>query len=341
MKFDVFFELQTPEPYNFENEYGILWTEVEHVELAEKLGFQCAWLCEHHGLALRAHCSAPEVVLAAISQRTKTIRLGHAIIEMLPPMNHVIRVAERVATLDLLSKGRVEVGLGRTMVDTDLAAFRLEKLDMEDIHGMWREGVDAIRKLWTESPASFEGKYYSIPPCNVVPKPYQRPHPPLWNAVGRDRSWVETGRLGMGALSTPFSTNDEKLRSYREAIKHPDPGVKVVNNQFGLMIHVYCHKDDNVGLERGIEGEYWVQDRLYHDRGGRNYKHPAGTPQQRVYNNTLAFGDPQRVTDTLKYWEEKGTDRVLCWFRYGMLPADQVLESMKLFAEKVIPNFKQ
>ena len=116
MKFGIFFELQTAQPWTLENEYNTLWTEIGHVELAEKIGFEYAWSCEHHSLGVRAHCSAPEVYLAAISQRTSTIRLGHAIIELINPINHVVRVAERIATLDLLSNGRVDVGLGRTRV---------------------------------------------------------------------------------------------------------------------------------------------------------------------------------------------------------------------------------
>lgn len=333
MKFGTFFEVQTPEPFTTQNEYNALWTEVRQVELVEKLGFDYAWTCEHHGLGIRAHCSAPEVYLAAISQRTERIRLGHAIIELVPQINHVVRVAERLATLDLLSHGRVDAGLGRTALAQDIAPFRV---DSEEIHDMWLEGVRLMPRLWTEDEVSSNGKYYTIPPCNIVPKPYQKPHIPLWTAVIRQPSWAEAGRLGMGVLSTPFSATDECISSYREAIKDPEPAVQLVNNQFGVMIHVYCHQDDQTGIDRGVKGEEWVQERL-HPPG---YKHPSGTPSERVYNDTLAFGDPQRITEILKRWEARGADQILCWFRYGMLPEDQVEEGVKLFAEKVMPNFQ-
>src|SRR5262249_38140425 len=180
MKFGVFYEHQLPRPWEEGAELRLFQEALAQVELADRLGFDCAWEVEHHFLEEYSHSSAPEVFLAACSQRTKGIRLGHGIVLMPPAYNHPVRVAERIATLDLVSLGRVEWGTGQSASAAELGGFRI---DPAARHGMWLEATrEAANMLVMEPYPGYAGAYFAMPCRNVVPKPVQKPHPPLWVA---------------------------------------------------------------------------------------------------------------------------------------------------------------
>src|SRR5579885_910540 len=180
MKFGSFYELEIPLPWEPGKEQRVFREGLEQVALADRLGFNYVWATEHHFLEEYAHSSAPEVFLAACSQRTKRIRLGHGVTLLPLPYNHPARVAERIATLDLVSEGRVEFGTGESSSEVELGGFCIKRGDKR---GMWQESLGAICRMFTEEPfMGHEGKYFTMPPRNVVPKPVQKPHPPLWVA---------------------------------------------------------------------------------------------------------------------------------------------------------------
>ncbi len=183
MRFGLFYEHQVPRPWEEGDERRVMEEALEEVELADRLGFETFWLVEHHFMSEYSHSSAPEIFLAALSQRTERIRLGHGIIHSLPAINHPARVAERVSTLDLLSGGRVEFGTGEGSSQIELAGFGVDpKLKRE----MWEEGVRVTLRCMTEVPFTGHiGKYVQMPPREVVPKPHQKPHPPVWLACSR------------------------------------------------------------------------------------------------------------------------------------------------------------
>src|SRR3954449_12352001 len=175
MKFGIFYELQLPKPWAERDEYELVQHALDQIELADRMGYDYAWEVEHHFLEEYSHSSAPEVFLAAASQRTKNIRLGHGIIQTAPNYNHPARTAERVATLDLLSNGRVELGTGESATLTELAGFNVVPEEKRD---QWREGLEVTIGCMTQEPyPGVAGKYVSMPQRNVVPKPYQKPHP--------------------------------------------------------------------------------------------------------------------------------------------------------------------
>src|SRR6202167_1783088 len=183
MKFGIFYEHQLPRPWNEGDELKLFQDALDQVEFADRLGIDYAWEGEHHLLEEYAHSSAPEVFLAACSQRTKQIRLGHGIVLMPPGYNHPARVAERIATLDLVSRGRVEFGTGESSALLELGGFRVP---VEEKRDMWHESLGAIARMFVEDPFLWhEGQYFSMPVRNVVPKPVQKPHPPLWVACSR------------------------------------------------------------------------------------------------------------------------------------------------------------
>jgi alkanesulfonate monooxygenase SsuD/methylene tetrahydromethanopterin reductase-like flavin-dependent oxidoreductase (luciferase family) len=202
VRFGIFYEHQLPRPWEEDSERRLLHDALEQIELADRLGFHRVWEVEHHFLEEYSHSSAPEVFLAAASQRTRNIRLGHGIVQTPPPFNHPARIAERIATLDLISDGRVDFGTGESSSEAELGGFGIDPVDKRD---MWREGLEVAVRCMTETPfAGHEGRFVSMPPRNVVPKPVQKPHPPLWVACSRRDTIRLAAETGIGALSFSF-----------------------------------------------------------------------------------------------------------------------------------------
>src|SRR6476469_5880504 len=183
MRFGIFYEHQLPRPWHEDSEYQLLQNALEQCELADRLGIDYVWEVEHHFLEEYSHSSAPELLLAAASQRPSRIRLGHGIVHTVPAINHPARIAERIATLDVLSAGRVEFGTGEGSAAAELDAFGVQPAEQR---AMWEEGVRVALRCLTESPFSgHAGEYVRMPPRNIVPKSVQRPHPPVWVACSR------------------------------------------------------------------------------------------------------------------------------------------------------------
>ena len=199
MKFGIFYEHQLPRPWTPDAEYELFHQSLDQIELADRLGFDFAWEVEHHFLEEYSHSSAPEVFLAAASQRTKQIRLGHGIIQL--TTNHPARVAERVATLDLLSHGRVELGLGESATTTELHPFDVRFRDKREV---WEDMVRCCLPMFSNDAWEYHGEHVDFPLRNVIPKPRQKPHPPLWVACSQMETIRMAGRRGMGALGFQF-----------------------------------------------------------------------------------------------------------------------------------------
>src|SRR6266508_3014197 len=161
MKFGIFYEHQLPRPWDADAEYRLLHHSLEQIEMADRLGLDTAWEVEHHFLEEYSHSSAPEVFLGAASQRTKQIRLGHGIVQAPPGYNHPARIAERVATLDLVSGGRVEFGTGESSSQMELGGFGVER-NLK--HAQWEEALDAITRMFVEEPfAGYQGRFLTMP----------------------------------------------------------------------------------------------------------------------------------------------------------------------------------
>ena len=199
MRFGIFYEHQLPRPWTEGLEQQLFQNALDQVELADKLGFDNVWEVEHHFLEEYSHSSAPEIFLAACSQRTKNIRLGHGITLMPPNYNHPARVAERIATLDLVSNGRVEWGTGESSAAAELGGFHVP---VGEKRSQWQEAVEQCANMMAMDPyPGFDGQYFSFPCRNVVPKPVQRPHPPLWVACSNRETIKLAARMGIGALT--------------------------------------------------------------------------------------------------------------------------------------------
>ena len=203
MKFGIFYELQMPRPWEVAAEQKLFKNALDQVELADQLGVDFAWMVEHHFLEEYSHCPAPEIFLGAASQRTKDIRLGHGIIQL--TTNHPARVAERVATLDLISGGRVEFGMGEGGSLTELGPFARK---IEEKREVWEDAVRAVMPMFADGGFEYDGPHFKFPLRNVLPKPAQKPHPPLWVACSQLQTIEYAGRRGMGALGFQFISAD-------------------------------------------------------------------------------------------------------------------------------------
>ncbi len=199
MKFGIFYELQCPARGKRTPSTSCIRTPSPRSNWRTSLGYHYAWEVEHHFLEEYSHSPQPEVFLAAASQRTRQIRLGHGIIQL--TTNHPARVAEKVACLDLVSNGRVEFGMGEGASITELGPFDRQ---MEDKQAVWEDGVRCVLPMFKDGGWEYDGPYFKFPLRNVLPKPIQKPHPPLWVACSQLETIELAGRCGIGALGFQF-----------------------------------------------------------------------------------------------------------------------------------------
>ena len=214
MKFGIFYELQLPKPWGPDDERQLVHDALEQVELADRLGFDYAWAVEHHFLEEYSHCSAPEVFLAAAAARTKRIRLGHGIRQVIPNYNHPARTAEAVAMLDLVSNGRVDFGIGEGATRLELGGF---DIPAKEKRAMSLEAAEQIANMMVMDALSrLRGPLFSMPCRNVMPKPVQKPHPPMWMACTNRDTIKVAARQGLGALAFSF-VDEAEARTWAES----------------------------------------------------------------------------------------------------------------------------
>jgi alkanesulfonate monooxygenase SsuD/methylene tetrahydromethanopterin reductase-like flavin-dependent oxidoreductase (luciferase family) len=349
MKFGIFYEHQLPRPWNANSEYELFQNSLAQVELADRLGFDYMWEVEHHFLEEYSHSSAPEVFLAAASQRTKRIRLGHGIVQITTNQPH--RVAERVSTLDQISGGRVELGMGEGAGPAELHPFGIRVRDKRD---RWEEAVKAIVPMFTEESWEFHGQYYDFPARNVIPKPFQKPHPPLWVACSNIRTIGEAGQWGMGALGFSFVSPDAARawvhKYYNMLLDQPrrladykvNPNVAIVN---GFM----CAPTDEEALEKAAGWTFFIFALSYYGRKGidapgkgdlwREYQDWRGSEKaQQALRNGL-IGSPDTIRKRLRLFEEAHVDQVILLNQAGKTSHQDICDSLELFAKEVMPEF--
>ena len=356
MKFGLMYEIQVPEPHYPGVEQERYNQVLAQVDLADEMGFDYFWTVEHHFLREFSHCSAPEVLYGAISQRTKRIRIGHAVALLPGQYNHPVRVAERAAVLDILSNGRMDLGTGRSTTLIEMDGF---EVNPEDTRAQWEEAVRMIPRMWTEETFSHEGQFYTIPPRSVIPKPVQKPHPPMWVACSQPDSFRAAGEMGLGVLCFNlggYGQMEERVGAYREAVKTANPVGQFVNDQVAALCLVHVGEDDEEARRvAGPEGEWFVNkaEELYQPWQGRqvpsSYQFAVSAVQEERVNKTatdhlesgaFAMGDPDTVIKVLKKYEEAGVDQILCFMQMGNLAHSRIMDSIKLFARHVIPYFK-
>ncbi len=357
MKFGIFYEHQLPRPWDNGAELKLFQDALSQVELADTLGIDFAWEVEHHFLEEYSHSSAPEVFLAAASQRTKNIRLGHGIKLMPPGYNAPARIAEEVATLDLVSNGRVEFGTGESASRAELEGFNINPMQRRE---MWRETVEQVANMLAMDPyPGFQGKYFSMPVRNVVPKPVQKPHPPLWVACSNRDTIHLAAQLGIGALTFAFVDPTEAKKwvdDYYETFKNECvPIGHSVNPNVAMVTSFSCNNDAAEAFRRGYDGFKFFQFALGHHyafgthKPGRTeiwkqyvaVKEALGVDEMDIFGGgTDGIGTPDQLRAHLRRFADSGVDQTVFIQQGGKNKHEDICDSLNLFADKVMPEFK-
>jgi alkanesulfonate monooxygenase SsuD/methylene tetrahydromethanopterin reductase-like flavin-dependent oxidoreductase (luciferase family) len=368
MDFGIFYEIEIPKPWHERSEYDAFKQVLAQVVQAEEAGFTNFWTVEHHFLSEFSHCSAPEVLYGAISQRTKKIKIGHGV-RLLPfPYNHPIRVAEMAATLDLLCDGRLQFGTGRSITLDELVGFGIEPSQTREL---WEEALEIVVGAWTNETFAWEGKHFQIPPRTVIPKPLQKPHPPLWAAGTGPETHELIGRKGLGLLSFTILVEPEELARrielYRQGLKDCQPVGKFINNQAATFTMAFCAEtnaearkvaEESImwylrqivdGFKKFLNGECW-----YHPNPGKRELGPTFAYTQQaaeadmsnitfdylLEHDLIIVGDPETCIQKLKKYQQAGTDQLLAMMQIYKIPHQKIMDSINLWGKYVIPYFK-
>ncbi|MAP11170.1 MAG: LLM class flavin-dependent oxidoreductase [Gammaproteobacteria bacterium] len=360
MRFGVFYELQLPRPWNDGDEYRLFKEALEQVVLADKLGFDYAWEVEHHFLDEYSHSSAPEVFLATAAGRTQRIRLGHGIRQVIPNYNHPARTAEGLATLDLLSDGRVEFGIGEGATRLELGAFGIAARSKR---ALALESAEQICNMMVLTPyPGFEGEGFTMPCRNVLPKPLQDPHPPLWMACTNRDTIKVAARNGIGALAFSF-LNPEEARTwsqiYYDIIRSEEcvPLGWSVNANLAMVSAFSMHEDRAEAIRRGqdnFEFFRYSQQRLVAEdfvpgfsNMWEDFLEKRGDASDRLIQAALAraeydgngIGTPDDMRKHLRQFQEAGVDQCIFLQQAGKNSHQNICEGLELFAETVMPEF--
>ncbi|HEY2661399.1 MAG TPA: LLM class flavin-dependent oxidoreductase [Caulobacteraceae bacterium] len=360
MRFGVFYEHQLPKPWLPGDEPRLFHQALEQVVLADRLGYDYAWEVEHHFLDEYSHSSAPEVFLSAAAALTKTIRLGHGIRQVIPNYNHPARTAEALATLDIVSHARVDFGIGEGATRLELGGFHISA---KEKRAMCLEAAEQIANMMVLDPyPGFEGEYFSMPCRNVLPKPMQAPHPPMWMAcTNRDTIKIAASH-GVGALAFSF-INPEEARAWADiyySIIKSDACVPLghaVNANIAMVSNFSVHRDRGEAIRRGHEGfeffSYALNALVAHDtipgrtnlwgeylaqRGDRTEETVAAAQGRADYASGI--GTPEDIRDHIQAFQDAGIDQVIFMQQAGRNRHDHICESLELFAAEVMPGFR-
>jgi alkanesulfonate monooxygenase SsuD/methylene tetrahydromethanopterin reductase-like flavin-dependent oxidoreductase (luciferase family) len=363
MKFGIFYELQLPKPWGADDERQLVQDALLQVELADRLGIDYAWAVEHHFLEEYSHCSASEVFLAAAAARTKRIRLGHGIRQVIANYNHPARTAEAIAMLDLISNGRAELGIGEGATRLELAGFNISA---KEKRAMSLEAAEQIANMLVMTPyPGFEGRSFKMPCRNVLPKPTQKPHPPMWMAcTNRDTIKVAASN-GLGALAFSF-IDEAEARTwssiYYNIIKSDQcvPLGHSVNANIAMVSAFSLHADSSEAARRGQEGfeffRYAIsalvtkdtvpgRSRLFEEfqaeRGtGALAATVAGAESlASAFQRSLGIGTPAEFREHVRSFETAGIDQIILLQQAGRNKHTHICESLELLAREVLHEF--
>jgi alkanesulfonate monooxygenase SsuD/methylene tetrahydromethanopterin reductase-like flavin-dependent oxidoreductase (luciferase family) len=360
MRFGIFYEHQLPKPWNPGDEARMFHDALEQVVLADRLGYDYAWEVEHHFLEEYSHSSAPEVFLSACAALTRNIRVGHGIRQVIPNYNHPARTAEGLATLDIISRGRLDFGIGEGATRLELGGFGIPAREKR---AMAIEAAEQIANMMVMDPyPGFEGKSFSFPCRNVIPKPMQSPHPPMWMACTNRDTIKVAASLGVGALAFSF-VNPEEARAWADiyyGIIKSEACVPIghaVNANIAMVSNFSVHHDRDEAIRRGQEGfeffSYAVNALVAHDAvPGRStlfedfQKSRAASDDEIIAArkaakfNANGIGTPDDIRQHIAAFQAAGVDQVIFLQQAGRNRHAHICESLELFAAEVMPTFK-
>lgn len=351
----MFYELAVPE-FTELSEREVFRHSLDEIALADQAGFGGVWLVEHHFFRQYSHCPAPEVMFGAISQRTERMRIGHGVV--LLPFKHPVFVAERVAMLDVISGGRMDVGVGRGVSPLEYEVFGGS---MDESRGRVEEGLEILRRCWAPDPFSFQGRFWSFPEIDVVPKPLQQPHPPLWTAAVSPETFPMAAEQGLGVLAGPFKplfmiAEDRERFGERCRELGRDPA----QLGFGMTVGVIVLDDHERARQIASRNIRWFYEQLLRltapvlERGGPSYRYyreelgtfrelTGGTPSLDALDaaGMVIAGSPEYAIERFRKLAATGLDHILCALQAGGVPHADVMRSIELMGEHVIPALRE
>ena len=367
MKLDLLYEIDAPRPWtDGPHPYGQRRREqrayreaIEQVKLADKLGFHTIWAVEHHFREGRSHCPAPEVLLGALSQITERIRLGFGVTLTPFGFTHPARIAEKVATLDILSNGRAEWGTGRS-TPMEQTAFGV---DREKSREHWKEAIEIVCGMWREERFSWDSPNFKFPERLVTPKPFQDPHPPCWMAATSEGSAEVAGANGLGMLSfsimQPLEQMARQVVAYRKAASTAKPLTDVTTNRVAAYTLVHCAESMQQAEANGIWDSvaWWYQNlaqftldwELVHLSDAEKASTfplmkpllDGNIPIQHFHDaDMLVVGDPERCIQKMKHYADLGIDQLICYVQFGHHSHESVMKTIELLGKEVLPEIE-
>jgi alkanesulfonate monooxygenase SsuD/methylene tetrahydromethanopterin reductase-like flavin-dependent oxidoreductase (luciferase family) len=367
MKLDLLYEIDAPRPWtDGPHPYGQRRREqrayreaIEQIKLADKLGFHTIWAVEHHFREGRSHCPAPEVLLGALSQITERIRLGFGVTLTPFGFTHPARIAEKVATLDILSNGRAEWGTGRS-TPMEQTAFGV---DREKSREHWKEAIEIVCGMWREERFSWDSPNFKFPERVVTPKPFQDPHPPCWMAATSEGSAEVAGSNGLGMLSfsimQPLEQMARQVVAYRKASATAKPLTDVTTNRVAAYTLVHCAESMQQAEANDIwkSVAWWYQNlaqftldwELVHlSEAEKASTFPlmkplldGNIPVQTFHDaDMLVVGDPERCIQKMKHYADLGIDQLICYVQFGYHSHESVMKTIELLGKEVRPELE-
>ena len=397
MKFDMFYEVQAAKPWRANHEQLLFHETIEQARVADAAGFETWWQVEHNTTPEFSYSSAPDLWLAAVALNTKRMRIGHSGIIARHAVNHPLRAAARTATLDILSNGRLEVGLA-VSGGREWASFGADpKTSAEE----YQEMFELLPKIWTQDEFEWESPRLRIPRRTLTPKPIQKPHPALWQTAGSPNSFRMAGKRGVGLLAltilNPVSSMKMLLDAYDEGFREcARPVGHFANHQKAVFTFVHVAESRRKAIESGAA---WSA--LWYVIAGpksfqvpldsyfalfRSAAHPSSNSSDQYKQNLLrdgekdptvltdephdtptismvkriargehvsneeaheflegidsiVIGDPDHCAAKLKKYGEIGTDRMMCLMQFGRIAHEDVVRSIELAGETILPHF--
>jgi alkanesulfonate monooxygenase SsuD/methylene tetrahydromethanopterin reductase-like flavin-dependent oxidoreductase (luciferase family) len=358
MEFGIFNSLYTPHQAVNGRDGGVveherLMNEVAWTVAADKAGFKYLWATEHHFLTQYSHLSANEVFMPYVAAKTENIHIGSGIINVTPPVNHPARIAERVAMIDHLSGGRFEFGMGRGSSSTEQKGFGI--MDPELTKEMVDETMPQFKHMWREGLYSYDGKFFKMPPRNVLPKPYSDPHPPMWVAAGNPGTFEKAARMGVGVLC--FTTGSPEalaplIEVYKKNIEKAEPIGEYVNNNVMVTSQMLCLEDGQKARDIACNMTSGYQNSLvfhYLD----TFPKPAGIPdypalipepsptdlEQAIGAGLVCVGTPDEVSRAVKGYADVGADQLTFGQLSTTMPIEIAEEAVATFGKYVLPEY--
>jgi len=353
MRFGTFFFFQAPPGRTHAN---IIRDELEQIEWTEELGFDEAWLTEHHFIDYGLSVD-PATLAAAAASRTRRIRIGLA--AAILPFHHPLRLAEQTALVDIMSGGRLDVGVGRGNRPAEFAGYGVPQVESRE---RFEEAAEVVQRAWTEERVSFHGRFFRFDDVRVIPKPVQAPHPPLYHVCASREGVENAARHGWPMLNSMLRGPVDQLLVHRDAYVETlekagrsASDIAALLRDWGVSRQIYVADTDAQALAEAKGAELWYQDafRRFVIPDRIEDAHPtlqpgframaerlAAVSWEELVAETLAFGSPDTVARRLEPMRAMGVGQVLCWMNFGGLGQDRIRRSMELFARHVMPRFR-